>query len=197
MPRHFATTPYCVSCRLRTAVCICGDAPRLDLATRVILLMHRYEWGRSSNTGHLVRLALGNAEIRIHGRRRRIAEDGIDPRSTLLLFPSHGADILSDELLADVSRPMTLVVPDGNWSQSTHMTRRLPMLRGVRCVTLDTPRLGFPGLRRNRRADRRSTFEAIAQALGVLEGPDTTARLLAFLGQVLARKNGLAVRHAP
>jgi DTW domain-containing protein YfiP len=103
----------------RNAVCICGSAPRLDLATRVIMVIHAVEWRRPSNTGHLARLALANAEIRLQGLRHRpVSGDGIDPASpsTLVLYPGRGADPLTAEALA--ARPLTLLVPDGNWVTS-------------------------------------------------------------------------------
>jgi DTW domain-containing protein YfiP len=42
-------------------------------------------------------------------------------------------------------------------------------------------------LRHNARTDRTSTFEAIAQALGILEGPEIADALLRFFRQVLER----------
>src|SRR5947199_258965 len=121
MPRHRTTSSFCVSCRLRLAVCICGSAPRLDLATRVVMVIHAVEWRRPTNTGHLTRLALANAEIRLQGLHHR---------------------------------------PDLLW------------------------------LRRNVLGDRRSTFEAVAQTLGLVEGPETEQRLLGFLAQFLRGKKG-------
>ena len=188
MPRHRTTSSFCVTCRLRLAVCICGSAPRLDLATRVVMVIHAVEWRRPTNTGQLARLALANAEIRLHGLRHRpISGDGIDPASpsTLVLYPGRGADPLTPEALAALPRPLTLLVPDGNWMQAKNMMRRVPMLSRTRTVRLEMPRPDLPRLRRNVLRDRRSTFEAVAQTLGLVEGRETEQRLLGFLGQFL------------
>jgi DTW domain-containing protein YfiP len=193
MPRHRTTASFCITCRLRLAVCICGSAPQLDLATRVVMIIHAVEWRRSTNTGHLTRLALANAEIRLHGLHHRpVNSDGIDPAapSTLVLYPGRGADPLTAETVAALPRPLTLLVPDGNWRQAKHMMRRVPILGRARAVRLETPRPDLPWLRRNVLRDRRSTFEAVAQTLGLVESLETEQRLLGFLGQFLRGKKG-------
>lgn len=194
MPRHRTTSSFCVTCRLRVAVCICDTAPRLTLATRVVMVIHWAEWCRATNTGHLSRLALTNADIRLQGLRRLpLSSEGIDPASpsTLVLYPGRGADPLTPETLAALPRPLTLLVPDGNWIQAKNMMRRVPMLARARPVSLEMPRPNFPWLRRNTLADRRTTFEAVAQTLNLIEGPEIGQRLLAFLEQFLRRKRGI------
>lgn len=157
----------------------------------MILVVHAIEWNKPSNTGHLARLAFRNADIRLHGRPHRIVSDaGVDPRSALVLFPRAGAAALAPELIAGLPRPITLLVPDGNWNQTRHMMARVPMLRQARAVRLEGgPTLGVRILRRNRQAERRSTFEAIAQALGMLEGEEVGLRMLEFFQRVLESKN--------
>jgi DTW domain-containing protein len=84
---------------------------------------------------------------------------------------------------------LTLLVPDGNWNQTKHMMQRVPMLREGQPVRLAGSNLYNDCLRRNRRPDRMSTFEAIAQALGILENHEVEARLLAFFQHFL--NNGM------
>ncbi|MBI2209610.1 MAG: DTW domain-containing protein, partial [Deltaproteobacteria bacterium] len=48
-------------------LCICGSIPRLDLSTRVCLIVHVNELKRSSNTGRLALRALVNSEMRVRG----------------------------------------------------------------------------------------------------------------------------------
>jgi DTW domain-containing protein YfiP len=192
MPRHRTSSPCCVACRLRCELCVCGDAPLLKLATRLVLVMHFKEWATATNTGHLARLAIRNVEVQIHGRPHRpVSSAGIDllSPSTLVLFPGRGAQPLTEAYLAPLTRPLTLVVPDGNWNQAKNMMRRIPMLGQAHRVRLDTPGLGLHCLRRNLVADRMSTFEAISQTLGILEGPEVASRLLGFLRQVLNQRN--------
>ena len=108
--------------------------------------------------------------------------------STLVLFPGRGSYPLTKEYLARVPQPLTLLVPDGNWNQTKNMMRRVPMLRQARPIMLEGPSLGLRCSRRNIDDNRRSTFEAIARTLGILEGLETENRLLGFFRKVLDRR---------
>jgi DTW domain-containing protein len=191
MPRHYSTSPQCVACRQRLPVCVCSAAPRLDLATRLILLVHAAEWGRSTNTGHLLRLAVRNPEIHIHGRERPHAlPEEPTAGSVLALFPRPGVQALTAEFAESLPRPITLLVPDGNWNQALNMMRRMPTLLAATPIRLEAQPLALTPLRQNIGPERRSTFEAIAQAVGVLEGAEAERRLVAFFRYVLARRVG-------
>jgi DTW domain-containing protein len=159
------------------------------MATRVIVVMHSKEWRRTSNTGHFARLAIKGAEVRMHGAPNRLlCVDGIESApSTLVLFPGRGAEPLSLERVVSLPRPITLLVPDGNWNQTQHMMRRLPILRAARPVHLDGARSEPGSLRTNSITGRMSTFEALAHALGILESVQVEDALLSFYRQVLGR----------
>ena len=183
----------CMSCRLRRDGCVCAHAPHLRISTRLIVIIHSKEWRRTTNTGHFARLAIQGAEVRLHGSpKRKVSSAGLESASasTLVLYPGRGAEPLSPAFIASLARPLTLLVPDGNWNQAQHMMRRLPMLRDARPVCLDGPGLDLQCLRRNRVADRMSTFEAIAQALGILEDHQIEDDLLKFFRHVLNRMTG-------
>ena len=155
-----------------------------------MVIIHSKEWSKTSNTGHLTRLAIKNAEIRLHGLPHQImSSEGVDSfsPSTLVLFPGSGAQPLTRMYISSLARPLTLLVPDGNWNQAKNMMRRLPMLHQANPVSLGGPTLNPNYLRRNVKADRMSTFEAIAQALGILEGQETENHLLDFFQKVLDR----------
>jgi DTW domain-containing protein YfiP len=190
MPSNPTNPASCAACRLRCEECVCAHAPHLSISTRLIVIIHSKEWHKTTNTGHFARLAIKDAEVRLHGSpTQKVSSAGVDSESssTLVLYPGRGANPLSREYIASLARPLTLLVPDGNWNQAQHMMRRLPMLRQARPVRLGGPSLDLHCLRRNRCADRMSTFEAIAQALGILEGRETEDDLLKFFRQVLDR----------
>ena len=192
MSRRFSPSPYCIACRLRREACVCEFAPRLRIESRVILIIHSTEWGGVGNTGHLLRLGVRNASIRIHGRRNLpVSNDGIDSpsASTLALFPGRGATALTTDYLKGLSRPITLLIPDGNWIQTKNMMKRVPILRHARPVRLEGPSLELPCVRHNSDIARRSTFEAVAAALGILEGPAIERLMIAFFQRVLETKN--------
>lgn len=190
MPSDLAGSQCCVHCRLQPAMCVCADVPRLDISTRLVVIIHSKEWRRSTNTGYLARLASQTGEVRLHGlAHRTVSSAGIDigSPSTLALYPGFGAEPLTVERVADLPRPLTLLVPDGNWMQAKNMMRRVPMLSQARPVRLAGSAFDHNRLRRNICADRMSTFEAIAQALGILEGPAVEEQLLDFFRHVLGR----------
>jgi tRNA-uridine aminocarboxypropyltransferase len=179
----------CTGCRLRLHECACSFAPRVQIATRVFVIVHCKEWRRTTNTGHLARLAIRSGVVRQHGLAHRTVKcDDVDANSpsTLVLFPGRGANPLTAQLVEELPKPVTLLVPDGNWNQTKHMMRRLPMFLNAQPVRLAGSERSFAGLRTNRLPDRMSTFEALALALGILEGHDVERRLLAFFQHYLA-----------
>jgi DTW domain-containing protein YfiP len=191
MPETAASTS-CIGCRLRSSECVCELAPRLQLATRLFVIVHCKEWRRTTNTGHLARLAVDGGVVRQHGlMHRTVNSDGIEPLSpsTLVLFPGRGAEPLTPALIADLPQPLTLLVPDGNWNQTKHMMRRVPMFHQATPVRLVGSNRDFAGLRQNRLPDRMSTFEAITLALGIIEGPAVRQQLMTFFQQYL--ENGI------
>jgi DTW domain-containing protein YfiP len=79
----------------------------------------------------------------------------------LFLFPHEGATPLGALSGAAGRQPVTLIVPDGNWRQASKVRNRVPGLREVPCVSLPPGAPSTSGL---------STIEAIARAMGLLEG---------------------------
>ena len=183
-----ANPATCMGCRLRMHECVCTLAPRLRITTRLFVIIHSKEWRKTTNTGHLARLAIDGGVVRRHGLpNRTVSSDGVDSTSpsTLVLFPGRGARPLTADTIAELPRPLTLLVPDGNWNQTQHMMRRVPMLREAQPVRLAGSSFDDQALRRNCCDGRMSTFEAIAQALGILEGSDAQEQLLAFFRHYL------------
>ena len=161
-------------------LCVCQVIPRLTLRTRVVLVMHHIESRRQSNTGRLALTGLAGAEIRLRGLPRQPLDlrDLLDPaRRPLLLFPGGDAEVLDAALAARDPRPVTLIVPDGTWN----LARKIPLRHHE---LKDVPRIRLPLagpseyiLRHSPHPEKLSTLEAIARALGVLEGPESQTRL--------------------
>lgn len=161
---------------MRWDVCVCGLVPDLDVPTRLVLVIHRREAKRTTNTGLLAAQALADSRVILRGdpvTREQVLEAlGSPQRRPMLLFPSGDAADLTPELVAADPRPISLVVPDGNWRQAAKVGRRTPGLEDCEPVKLP---LGGPHtkyrLRREIRSDGMATVEAIARALGIIEGP--------------------------
>jgi DTW domain-containing protein YfiP len=97
-----------------------------------------------------------------------------------LLFPHETATPIGDWREREGARgALTLVVPDGTWRQAAHARSRVPELAALPCVTLTGARAEGSRLRRaSAHPERLSTLEAVALALGVLEGPAVEEALL-------------------
>lgn len=165
---------------MRNALCICAEVPRIETATRVVLLMHLRETYSTTNTGRIAHLALPNSEIRIRGTRQsESASKGLEfsQSSGLVLFPSEDAEELDSELAQRLAKPITLVVPDGNWRQASRMVRREPGLKDYKCVKLKFTAPSRYYLRKAPSPESLATLEAVARALAVLEGPEVQQKL--------------------
>ena len=157
---------------MREALCICALVVPHPTRTRLVLIIHREEERKSTNTGLLATRCLPNSRVVVRGHQTDgaapfVADPGYQP---LLLFPHD--DAVSLETWTTCDRPISLIVPDGNWRQAAKVRNRVPGLAGVPCVTL--PR-GIPSayrLRLEAHPTGLATFEAIARAMGILEGAE-------------------------
>jgi DTW domain-containing protein len=180
----------CPNCRLHTHLCICSDIPRLDLATRLVLVMHHRELAKPTATGRLALAVLSNSELRIQGYREQpldFQDLNTEQRRTLLLYPAEESQILSRSLLADDPRPVNLVVPDGNWRQAARMGRRLPGLEHATMVRLPAGAKTGWGIRKECHPEGLATFEAIARALGIIDSAEVQESMEALFSLMVER----------
>jgi DTW domain-containing protein len=81
---------------MHVSLCICAQIPQLELATKLVLVMHQRESSKTTATGPLALQALQNSELHVHGVRdapldlHALHGQG---RRVMLLFP--GADSTS------------------------------------------------------------------------------------------------------
>ncbi len=168
---------------MRTELCLCRDLAAMATRTHVLVLLHRVERYRTTNTGRIATLALANSEL----REWNLLDTPNDPsglagEGVYLLYPGEQAGILAED-----TPVRTLVVPDATWRRTRRMVHRSPELAAL-------PRLGLPPgppstfrLRTNRNPASVCTLEALARALGVLEGPAVQGHLEQALEAVTAR----------
>lgn len=156
---------------MHASLCVCALIPRppIETRTKLVLFIHRAEDRKSSNTGRLAAECLANREIIVRGR-----EDAPTPPFTwdragpqpVLLFPHEDAAPLTS-----FTGPLTLVVPDGTWRQASKVRNRVPNVRDLPCVRLPDEAPSSYRLRAEAHEGRLSTIEAVARAMGILEGP--------------------------
>lgn len=174
------STPRCPRCALHQPICLCDTVTPLTTRARVVVVMHFKEAQKQSNTGRLASLCLPSAEVRLRADRERPLDlsDLSDPaRRAALLYPDPDAPVLDAAWAAADPRPVTLVVPDGNWRQTVKTCKREPALAALPRVRLAPGPPSRYRLRTHPDPARISTLEAIARALGALEGPAVQASL--------------------
>lgn len=164
-------------------LCLCDVVPRIESRTRICLVIHHRELTRSSNTGLLAVRALVNSEMRVRGETRESLDlkDLLIPRyRTFLFYPSEDAVELDQDLVGQESTPIQLIVPDGTWRQARKLHVRHPELKHVQRVKISTPNHSTFQLRAQTRPERMVTLQAIAHALGIIEGNCVRERLMAL-----------------
>lgn len=176
-PMRTRRTPRCVACNYPLAICFCDEMPRIVARTRLVVVMHWIEATKSSNTGRLAARALVGAEVRVRGHRDAPRIEHDPTRRRLVLFPDPTAREL---VAADAGPDLDLIVPDGTWPQARKAAQRDDAARDAERVRLPEGLVSRYGLRRTRRPNVVSTFEAISCAYGILEGPSVEEPLAAL-----------------
>lgn len=180
MPRISPTSERCPRCKVILRECICSTIPRLETRTKVVLVAHRRELLKPTATGPLALECLPNSVLHSQGERdQRIDLSPLsgEGRRLLCLYPADDARVLSPELVAEDPRPITLIVPDGTWSQASRIVKRVPGIEHAERVILPAGRPTEWGIRSESKLAGLATFEAIARSLALIEGDHVTAPL--------------------
>lgn len=159
------------------------------------MVIHWREYVRLTNTGLLAAHVVPHTELYLRGAPGTsfVEEHAPQPDAAphagrrLLLYappdapnasPSHAAAPLGEAHRPREGELLTLLVPDGSWTQSRRMVRREPIFAGAEMVTLPPGAPSRYRLRRAPAAGMLSTFEAVARALALLEDdPSIEARM--------------------
>lgn len=174
MSRRENSAFRCRLCRMLGRLCVCPLVPQppIRTRTRLLVVMHRAEDRKSTNTGRLAAACLESSTIVVRGRKEDAsAPIDLDPSTRpLLLFPFEDAVPLAEIAPSLRGEPVTLVVPDGTWRQASKVRKRVPGMSDVPCVSVSGDARLALRLRAEAHAHGLSTIEAIARALGILEG---------------------------
>lgn len=200
MSRRPTLVQRCVACRMHLSLCICALVPLVQTRTRLLIVMHQAERRKSTNTGQLAAACLPNSEILIRGHEEH-RNDAVPisvGTTAIVLYPAEDAVSLA-ALAPTLTGPLTLVVPDGNWRQAAKVRRRVAGLGELPCVTLPEAAPSRYRLRAEAHLHGLSTLEAIARALGILEGRAVEDALLfpfrAMVERTLWARGQLDGRH--
>lgn len=178
--RKRKTRNPCPRCSLHTARCICALIPKLNLRTKLSLIIHAKEMKRTTNTGRLAIEALSNSEMVIRGESHHRVDLShlITPEyESYVLYPADGAIDL--EMVKSL-KPIQLIVADGNWRQAGKVNQRHPELKGLPRIKISQSNLAKYHLRKEHFSEGFSTLEAIAIAFGAIEGDEVGSSLMSL-----------------
>jgi DTW domain-containing protein YfiP len=161
--------------------------------------MHHREWKATTNTSRLLALITESCVIYKRGApRTQIPIESIlsmglssEKRNPFFLFPSETALPLTRENLNLVFKndlPFSMIVPDGSWRQAQKVYKREKDFQTLALFKIpETSTLSQYHLRKEPRPDGLATFEAIAKAIGIIEGPNIEEKLLGFFKEFVRR----------
>lgn len=178
LSRKRKTLDPCEICRLHRERCICAEIPKLNLKTRVHLIVHAKELKRTTNTGSLALHALTNSQMHVRGIKNAtldLTSSLSDDYETYVLYPAD--DAVPIESIRP-KKPVQLIVSDGNWRQASKVNQRQKELVHLPRVKIQGVTQGPHHLRKEHFKDGLSTIEAIAHAIGALEGEEAGEKLL-------------------
>ena len=164
----------CKVCWVMQTHCLCDVVPKVSNRTHVHILRHHHEATKPTNTARIAALALQRVQITEWRTRTPPDVEALfrDQGRAWVLFPSGTSADPTEE------RPDTLVVLDGTWKQTRKMMHHHPPLLRLPRWGLSQRAPAILRLRASKDPNARSTLEAIAEALGELEGPHIREPLL-------------------
>ncbi|HWV14881.1 MAG TPA: DTW domain-containing protein [Cellvibrio sp.] len=165
----------CEQCQMATYACLCPWRPTLESRCEFILLMHRNEVFKPTNTGRLIADALPdrthvycwsrtqpNAELlqRLQDTRRQC----------FIVFPADAANAgsRSRQVFSEIpgdDRIPTFILLDGTWKQSGRMFHLSQWLENIPCILLPMAISRGYSVRKSHQDDYLSTAEAAALCL--------------------------------
>jgi DTW domain-containing protein YfiP len=172
----------CPRCKIHEQLCFCEHIKPFKIQSTVSLVVHVRELKLPSNTAQFVQAMLPeNTHFDVRGRINEpldLAPVVARAGRTLFLYPNETAVELTPEFKTANPGPYNLIVPDGNWTQARKVYQREVQLKGVQTVKLPAGIVGEYQLRKAPQPGFVSTYEAIAHALGVLEGEVVRDRMM-------------------
>ena len=184
MSRRKNPLSRCLACHMRKELCLCGQIREcrdsIKNTVRIHILMHHRERHLTTNTGRLAALSIPHCQVHYRGlpnKALNCAELVDSERENLVLFPHDDAEVLSPDFLKKITKPITLLVPDGSWRQAYKVAKREDAFSNLKRVVLPLGKISEYKLRREPKAHGLATFEAIARALGIVDCKETQDKL--------------------
>ncbi|MBB5210955.1 tRNA-uridine aminocarboxypropyltransferase [Microbulbifer hydrolyticus] len=166
----------CPACQMAAFACICAWRPSaessLECSVDFVLLMHRKELFKPTNTGRLIVDVFPGTPAFLWNRLEAPEELKAifdDPhRDCYVVFPADGTENCARETvraLPDSNKKTTLILLDGTWKQCSRMIGLSRWLDRVPCLSLPENLVRSYSVRDSGRSHRFSTAEAAISCL--------------------------------
>jgi len=151
-----ANVKRCEQCRLPVNACICVYRSEVESQVEFVVLMHRYETYKPTNTGRLIADSIAKTRV-IEWQGRKEAGDEL---TALLNDPSYQPIIVfppAEDYLERMTTPVQvqqnsgkplLILLDGTWRQARRIFRHSDYLQHLPVISLDEVRESSYGLRK-------------------------------------------------
>lgn len=165
----------CEHCQLAVYACICMWQPQLDSSVEFVLLLHRIEIFKPTNTGRLIADLLPTQTHAFCWSRTEPEQILLDllrdeKRQCFIVFPADTpeAKAKSREVFTELpnnKKIKTFILLDATWKQSGRMFHLSRWLEHVPCISLPEGVLRGYAVRKSHQDDYFSTAEAAALCL--------------------------------
>ncbi|WP_117236441.1 tRNA-uridine aminocarboxypropyltransferase [Vibrio maerlii] len=163
----------CPHCGLKHQ-CLCSAIPNLDSHCEVLLLTHRNEETRDTNTGKLLLQTLKHSKKVIW--HRGTPAEAIDERlinkdwQPVVLFPHPEGQSLPMTTFAERAecRQLLFIIIDATWQEAKKIYRKTPWLQALPHLELHIESISNYSLRRNQEQGHLCTCEVGAEILAEL-----------------------------
>lgn len=165
----------CESCQLAAFACLCPWRPTMSANCEFVLLMHRDEIFKPTNTGRLIADVLPAQTYVFCWSRTEPAEELLallkdGRRRCVLVFPAEAASTASNpheviSTLPEDDKITTFILLDGTWKQSGRMFHLSRWLDTVPCVQLPDVLVRGYSVRKSHQENYLSTAEAAGLCL--------------------------------
>jgi DTW domain-containing protein YfiP len=170
----------CEYCQLAVFACICPWRPELTARCEFVLLMHRDEVFKPTNTGRLIADVLPRQTHVFCWSRTEPAQELVgllsDPlRRCVIVFPVDANEAgsrsrtLVTELKHGDERLVTFILLDGTWKQSGRMFHLSRWLEAIPCVMLPGSLVRGYAVRKSHHEHYLSTAEAAGLCLEMVD----------------------------
>ncbi len=175
---HGKSVIRCEHCQLAAYACICEWQPQLHSRVEFVLLLHRIEVFKPTNTGRLIADLLPTNTHTFCWSRTEPEQILLDllsdeNRQCFIVFPADTpeAKAKSREVFTEIpanEKIKTFILLDATWKQSGRMFHLSRWLEQAPCVSLPQGTLRGYAVRKSHQVDYFSTAEAAALNISIL-----------------------------